>query len=171
MVAAITKIIKSNIKMHYREITQKITQKEVMRLEFKFSSVLILNSMLCVIAVSSLKLLTIEDRIKNKKDAASFITQHIILQLIFVSSLLITGGDYRYFKVKEPSIVYGISIINGIIGKFIFRGFINTNKKINLFNFFVKLFINSAPFLSPETKASAIKDIEEKKEKKRRNYE
>lgn len=134
-------------------------------MEFKFSSVLI-NSMLCVVAVSSMKLLTREDKIKGKWDAISFITQHIILQLIFISSLLITGGDYRYFKIKEPSIIYGISIINGIVGKFIFRGFVNANKKVNLFTFFVKLFVNLAPFLTPETKVIILKDLDEKKEKK-----
>lgn len=132
---------------------------------FSVDSVMIINSLLCVVAVSSLKLLLGGEKIIGITSFLVFITKHILLQLIFISLLLITKGDFKFIKISDVKAVYGISIINGIFGQWIFSSFTEESKKVNLFMVMIKALVRCLPFISQEDKEKIIEDLSGKEGK------
>ena len=132
---------------------------------FSVDSVMIINSLLCVVAVSSLKLLLGGEKIIGITSFLVFITKHILLQLIFISLLLITKGDLKFIKISDVKAVYGISIINGIFGQWIFYSFTEESKKVNLFMVMIKALVRCLPFISQEDKEKIIEDLSGKEGK------
>ena len=132
---------------------------------FSVDSVMIINSLLCVVAVSSLKLLLGGEKIIGIASFLVFITKHILLQLIFISLLLITKGDFKFIKISDVKAVYGISIINGIFGQWIFSSFTEENKKVNLFMVMIKTLVRCLPFISQEDKEKIIEELSGKEGK------
>ena len=132
---------------------------------FSVDSVMIINSLLCVVAVSSLKLLLGGEKIIGIASFLVFITKHILLQLIFISLLLITKGDFKFIKISDVKAVYGISIINGIFGQWIFSSFTEESKKVNLFMVMIKALVRCLPFISQEDKEKIIEDLSGKEGK------
>ena len=97
------------------------------------------------------------------------LAQSLIPQLVFLSLMMITKGDLRILKIntQDEAAIYGISVLNGIFGRWIFKKFVSTDKKINIFDFLLKVLIRSIPALDNETKENIINDLEKtKKEKK-----
>lgn len=136
---------------------------------FSVDSVMIINSLLCVVAVSSLKLLLGGENIIGITSFLVFITKHILLQLIFISLLLITKGDFKFIKISDVKAVYGISIINGIFGQWIFSSFTEESKKVNLFMVMIKALVRCLPFISQEDKEKIIEDLSGKEGKEVEN--
>ena len=132
---------------------------------FSVDSVMIINSLLCVVAVSSLKLLLGGEKIIGIASFLVFITKHILLQLIFISLLLITKGDFKFIKISDVKAVYGISIINGIFGQWIFSSNTEESKKVNLFMVMIKALVRCLPFISQEDKEKIIEDLSGKEGK------
>ena len=132
---------------------------------FSVDSVMIINSLLCVVSVSSLKLLLGGEKIIGITSFLVFITKHILLQLIFISLLLITKGDFKFIKISDVKAVYGISIINGIFGQWIFSSFTEESKKVNLFMVMIKALVRCLPFISQEDKEKIIEDLSGKEGK------
>ena len=132
---------------------------------FSVDSVMIINSLLCVVSVSSLKLLLGGENIIGITSFLVFITKHILLQLIFISLLLITKGDLKFIKISDVKAVYGISIINGIFGQWIFSSFTEESKKVNLFMVMIKALVRCLPFISQEDKEKIIEELSGKEGK------
>lgn len=98
------------------------------------------------------------------------LAQSLIPQLVFISLMMITKGDIKLVKVniEDKATIYGASILNGIFGRWIFKKFVSTDKKINIFDFILKVLIRSIPGLDNETKENIIIDLEKTKKEKQK---
>ena len=84
--------------------------------------------------------------------------------------MMITKGDIKLIKIniEDEATIYGASILNGIFGRWIFKKFVSTDKKINIFDFILKVLIRSIPGLDNETKENIIINIEKTKKEKQK---
>ena len=88
----------------------------------------------------------------------------VILGFIGVG-LVITKGDFKFIKISDVKAVYGISIINGIFGQWIFSSFTEESKKVNLFMVMIKTLVRCLPFISQEDKEKIIEELSGKEGK------
>ena len=135
----------------------------------EISNVVIMNSFLCLVCVASIKLMLGGEGVTNYITFLSYITTHTIIQLIFISLLVITKGDFNVIKITDNKMVYGISVLNGIFGKWIFNNATKVSKKIDLFSIFIKLVIRIIPGISSDDKDKIINDFEDSKKEKKDN--
>lgn len=134
-----------------------------MPVTFQVSLLLIINSIVFSTVVGSLVMWYTSMTTQTHLNILQTILQVLLPHLFFIGSLLITNGNYYYYKIKTDNEVYGISLIIGLFGRSIIDSVYRNGKNIDLIPMILKIGFRLIPFIPQDTKDKIINDIDSSK--------